>query len=245
VRRDLEFVDALIPSFFACETRYGCTCRRNHWRPPGLPSLERRLTRCVWSSPTRRLLGRANALSFSLCLCTADRLPDKRFRAVVGRVFQAWSLDHPARGLLTAPFLADQPARQSRRARKRLWSLAAAGVAAFGVLEQAPAQDAVTVPASAAETEGITIVGREDDLTGVATTASQGTVGAIDLKQRPILRRGELLEVVPGLIITQHSGEAKAVLPARVQSRSRHRLLRRRGRSAREHADACPRPGLG
>ncbi|HSH37972.1 MAG TPA: TonB-dependent receptor, partial [Chthoniobacterales bacterium] len=29
-------------------------------------------------------------------------------------------------------------------------------------------------------------------------------------KQRPILRRGELLEVVPGLVITQHSGEAKA-----------------------------------
>ncbi|MBA2434550.1 MAG: TonB-dependent receptor plug domain-containing protein, partial [Chthoniobacterales bacterium] len=82
------------------------------------------------------------------------------------------------------------------------------------------AQDAVATPSptSAAdsparaetETERITIVGREDDLLGIATTASQGSVGAQDLEQRPILRRGELLEVVPGLIITQHSGEAKA-----------------------------------
>ncbi|MBA2242847.1 MAG: TonB-dependent receptor plug domain-containing protein [Chthoniobacterales bacterium] len=61
-----------------------------------------------------------------------------------------------------------------------------------------------------AETGRVTVVGRIDDLTGIATTASQGTVGTLDLKQRPMLRRGELLEVVPGLIITQHSGEGKA-----------------------------------
>ena len=61
-----------------------------------------------------------------------------------------------------------------------------------------------------AETDRIIVAGRADDLTGVATTASQGSVGAEDLRQRPFLRRGELLEVVPGLIITQHSGEAKA-----------------------------------
>lgn len=72
------------------------------------------------------------------------------------------------------------------------------------------AQDAVAAPTEDAESDPIIVVGRADDLTGVATTASQGSVGAEDLRQRPSLRRGELLEVVPGLIITQHSGEAKA-----------------------------------
>jgi hypothetical protein len=81
---------------------------------------------------------------------------------------------------------------------------------AVAVLRSVVAQDAVSTPATEAETERITVVGRVDDLTGIATTASQGTVGAQDLTQRPFLRRGELLEVVPGLVITQHSGEAKA-----------------------------------
>lgn len=70
------------------------------------------------------------------------------------------------------------------------------------------AQDAVT-PATA-ETERITVVGREDDLIGYATSSSEGVIGAEELAARPLLRRGELLEAVPGVIITQHSGEAKA-----------------------------------
>ncbi len=69
-------------------------------------------------------------------------------------------------------------------------------------------QDAVGIPV--AETERITFVGREDDLIGYATTSSEGTIGSAELQERPILRRGELLETVPGVIITQHSGEAKA-----------------------------------
>ncbi|HSH40030.1 MAG TPA: TonB-dependent receptor plug domain-containing protein, partial [Chthoniobacterales bacterium] len=92
---------------------------------------------------------------------------------------------------------------------KLMWK-AAFCLLTVAVLRTALAQDAVSSPTADAETEGITVVGRVDDLTGVATTASQGAVGAADLKQRPILRRGELLEVVPGLVITQHSGEAKA-----------------------------------
>ena len=35
-------------------------------------------------------------------------------------------------------------------------------------------------------------------------------MNASDLVDRPILRRGELLEVVPGLVVTQHSGDGKA-----------------------------------
>ena len=52
--------------------------------------------------------------------------------------------------------------------------------------------------------------GREDDLVGVAESATQGTVGAKEIADRPILRSGEVLETVPGLIITQHAGGGKA-----------------------------------
>lgn len=56
----------------------------------------------------------------------------------------------------------------------------------------------------------VKITGRIDDLIGVAGTASEGRVGAADLRSRPISREGELLETVPGVIVTQHSGEGKA-----------------------------------
>lgn len=59
-------------------------------------------------------------------------------------------------------------------------------------------------------TTSIDVQGREDDLTGIANSATQGTVGAAQLQDRPILRSGEVLETVPGLIITQHAGGGKA-----------------------------------
>jgi hypothetical protein len=54
------------------------------------------------------------------------------------------------------------------------------------------------------------VQGRQDDLVGVANSATQGTVGAKELEDRPILRSGEVLETVPGVIITQHAGGGKA-----------------------------------
>jgi hypothetical protein len=56
----------------------------------------------------------------------------------------------------------------------------------------------------------VVVKGRADDLTGVAASATQGTVGVDHLRARPLLRPGELLETVPGVIITQHSGAGKA-----------------------------------
>ena len=56
----------------------------------------------------------------------------------------------------------------------------------------------------------VNVQGREDDLVGIAESATQGTVGAKEIEDRPILRSGEVLETVPGLIITQHAGGGKA-----------------------------------
>lgn len=49
-----------------------------------------------------------------------------------------------------------------------------------------------------------------EGLIGEAASASEGTVTAKQLENRPLLRPAEILEVVPGLIISQHSGDGKA-----------------------------------
>jgi hypothetical protein len=56
----------------------------------------------------------------------------------------------------------------------------------------------------------INVQGREDSLIGIADSATQGTVGATEIQDRPILRSGEILETIPGVIITQHAGGGKA-----------------------------------
>jgi len=56
----------------------------------------------------------------------------------------------------------------------------------------------------------VNVQGRADDLIGIASSAGQVTVGAKELENRPILRSGEILETLPGLIITQHAGGGKA-----------------------------------
>ncbi|MES2264853.1 MAG: TonB-dependent receptor [Pseudomonadota bacterium] len=56
----------------------------------------------------------------------------------------------------------------------------------------------------------VEIAGRQDNVAGVADAASQGTAGAEQIRARPALRSGELLELVPGMLVTQHSGEGKA-----------------------------------
>ncbi len=56
----------------------------------------------------------------------------------------------------------------------------------------------------------VVVTGRQDSMIGIAQSASQGTTGAAQLAARPILRSGEILETVPGVIITQHAGGGKA-----------------------------------
>ena len=56
----------------------------------------------------------------------------------------------------------------------------------------------------------IEVTGHYDNAIGTSDAASQGVVRAEMLKSRPLLRPGEVLETVPGLVVTQHSGDGKA-----------------------------------
>ena len=56
----------------------------------------------------------------------------------------------------------------------------------------------------------VRVTGRVANLIGSARTSSEGHVGTVELRARPRSREGELLETVPGVIVTQHSGEGKA-----------------------------------
>ena len=74
---------------------------------------------------------------------------------------------------------------------------------------QAPAPLRISLAVGFVSTT-INVQGREDSLVGIAQSATQGTVGATEIQQRPILRSGEVLETVPGVMITQHAGGGKA-----------------------------------
>ncbi|WOB07203.1 TonB-dependent receptor [Piscinibacter gummiphilus] len=71
--------------------------------------------------------------------------------------------------------------------------------------KEAPAQVA------AVHLEPVEITGRHyDNAVGTSDAASQGVIRAELMKSRPALRPGEVLEFVPGVIVTQHSGDGKA-----------------------------------
>ncbi|HEX3799480.1 MAG TPA: TonB-dependent receptor [Verrucomicrobiae bacterium] len=85
-----------------------------------------------------------------------------------------------------------------------------------GLAQSATNQPPQSVHSTNTNTNAITrlpeviVTGRQDSLLGIAASASQGTVGAAEIQDRPLLRTGEILETVPGVIITQHAGGGKA-----------------------------------
>lgn len=60
------------------------------------------------------------------------------------------------------------------------------------------------------DVERVTIESRRTNLLGQAVSASQGIVKQDEIGIRPMLRTGEVLELVPGMVVTQHSGTGKA-----------------------------------
>jgi len=98
----------------------------------------------------------------------------------------------------------------------------AAVAAAIGSLSAgqvaAQATDAATpstpvadpIAADSTRLERVEIFGNYDNAVGTSDAASQGTVTSKLIQNRPTLRPAEVLEFVPGVIVTQHSGDGKA-----------------------------------
>ena len=97
------------------------------------------------------------------------------------------------------------------------------GAATLALVSAAPALAQEVAPAETAsgpvedqpgakDEKGNTIViyGRAIEQIGEATSASEGVVGYADLSTRPISRAAELVEVIPGMIATEHSSGGKA-----------------------------------
>ncbi len=102
--------------------------------------------------------------------------------------------------------------RASALTRAPLCSALLLAMVALPVAAQQDATRTDTAPSttSATDLDRITVVGRRQSLVGEAISASEGSISQADIADRPLLRTGDLLEFVPGLVATQHSGSGKA-----------------------------------
>jgi outer membrane receptor protein involved in Fe transport len=66
----------------------------------------------------------------------------------------------------------------------------------------------ITIPETQAPL--VEVIGHYATDLGSTDAASQGSVTSKLIEDRPILRPGEILEFVPGMVVTQHSGDGKA-----------------------------------
>ncbi len=96
----------------------------------------------------------------------------------------------------------------NRCAYRALMALAAAQICAPAFAQET--EDAAQTIARTTPGEIVYVFGRAIQLTGEAQSASEGIVGFADFETRPLLRPGELVEVIPGMIATQHSQGGKA-----------------------------------
>ena len=92
------------------------------------------------------------------------------------------------------------------RHRRRSAAARAAAAVAIALGQGAAQAGGVT----GADLEEVTVRANRLALGGAPRAASEGTVLGEQLENRPLLRVGELLETVPGLIVTQHTGDGKA-----------------------------------
>jgi hypothetical protein len=101
-----------------------------------------------------------------------------------------------------------------RRSEGKPWSGRAACLIVWLVLAPiaAQAQDAGTTSdgGTSITLPELSVSAPADTAFFAPDTASQGTVTGKEIEEQPRSRVGEVLEVVPGLIATQHSGEGKA-----------------------------------
>jgi hypothetical protein len=79
---------------------------------------------------------------------------------------------------------------------------------ALAVVGQAAAQEAA--PTESTTLPEVVVEGKAGDLLGSTDGASKGRATQEDFLSRPLMRRGEILETIPGVVITQHAGGGKA-----------------------------------
>ena len=83
--------------------------------------------------------------------------------------------------------------------------------AAVGVITACVGGPVCADPAAAPdELQAVTVTAERLSLMGTATTASQGVIVNEEITLTPAFRPGQVLETVPGLQVTSHSGEGKA-----------------------------------
>jgi outer membrane cobalamin receptor len=87
---------------------------------------------------------------------------------------------------------------------------AALGFAVPALAQTPPATPEAPPVAADAIPEQVLVTAPRFELLGTATTSSQGIILKQELLEIPAYRAGQLLETVPGLVVTIHSGEGKA-----------------------------------
>jgi outer membrane receptor protein involved in Fe transport len=109
------------------------------------------------------------------------------------------------------------PARgRFRSAIRRGWhaalrcSLGAISLCGAWVSAEPAGETPVVAAATTSALDQITVTAKRIELLGAAETASVGVVADEEIQLTPAYRPGQLLESVPGLIVTLHSGEGKA-----------------------------------
>jgi outer membrane receptor protein involved in Fe transport len=85
----------------------------------------------------------------------------------------------------------------------RFWKLSLLGVLVLSISNIIRAQPIEELPS-------IEIRSSAQTLLGTGGAASEGVISTQRLAAMPLLRPGEVLEMVPGLIVTQHAGDGKA-----------------------------------
>ena len=92
------------------------------------------------------------------------------------------------------------------------------GVFAFFAMNGVHAQPfdstmSTSAPASAASAstlQEVVVRGHYENGVGTSSAASQGVILGSLLQDIPLLRPGQVLEAIPGMVVTQHSGDGKA-----------------------------------
>ena len=91
----------------------------------------------------------------------------------------------------------------AKRNQQRYAIVRASGLAAILLAQPLPAGAQQTL-------EPVEVTGHYDNSVGSTNAASAGVITPGLIEDRPLLRPGSLLEYVPGLVVTQHSGVGKA-----------------------------------